>query len=223
MQNFIYLKTTNKPNMYKLIFYFLILMSLSACAYNTKKLPILGERTLVEKSVNGKKVIDTVFHKVGSFSFKDQEGKLITEKTVEGKVYIADFFFTACPTICPKVKKEMKRIHNKYKNTEDFLILSHSIDTKRDTVGRLAWYANKMNIQPGNWHLLTGKYEKMTSIAAQYLLSAMEDPSAQGGFDHSGSIALIDRKRQIRGFYDGTNPEKMNLLIKDIEILLNEK
>ena len=80
-----------------------------------------------------------------------------------------------------------------------------------------------MNIKPGNWHLLTGKYEKMTAMAAQYLLSAMEDPGAQGGFDHSGAIALIDRKRQIRGLYDGTDPKKVDELIKDIAILLKEK
>jgi protein SCO1/2 len=80
-----------------------------------------------------------------------------------------------------------------------------------------------MNIQAGNWHFLTGKYEKLTQMAAEYLLSAQEDPGAPGGFDHSGHIALIDRKRQIRGFYDGTDPEKVDLLIEDIAILLKEK
>jgi protein SCO1/2 len=203
--------------------YFMLLFSITACGYNSKKLPILGERTLIEKKEHGKKVIDTAFHTIGDFSFKNQEGKVITEKTIEGKVYIADFFFTACPTICPIVKKEMMRVYSKYRKTEDFVILSYSIDTKTDTVGRLAWYANRMNIKPGNWHLLTGKYEKMTAMAAQYLLSAMEDPGAQGGFDHSGAIALIDRKRQIRGLYDGTDPKKVDELIKDIAILLKEK
>jgi protein SCO1/2 len=183
----------------------------------------MGERTLIEKTVNGKKVIDTAFHTVGNFKFQNQEGKEITDKTVEGKVYVADFFFTACPSICPKVKSEMIRVYSKYRKNNDFLMLSYSIDPKRDTVGRLAWYANKLNIKQGNWHLLTGKYEKMTSMAAQYLLSAQEDPGAPGGFDHSGSIALIDRKRRIRGFYDGTDPKKVDLLIKDIAILLKEK
>lgn len=217
------MKILNKSNMPVILLCYLFLFCLSACSNNNKILPVLGERTLVEKNVEGKKVIDTVFHSIGNFSFKNHEGKVITEKTIEGKVYIADFFFTACPTICPVVKKEMMRINNKYQNNADFVILSHSIDSKRDTVGRLAWYANKMNIKSANWHLLTGKYEKMTSMAAQYLLSAMEDPGAQGGFDHSGSIALIDRKRQIRGFYDGTDPKKIDELISDIAILLKEK
>jgi protein SCO1/2 len=200
-----------------------VAICLLSCKDNTKKLPIMGERTLVEKTVDGKKVIDTLFHQIGNFKFQNQDGKEITEKTVEGKVYIADFFFTACPSICPKVKSEMLRVYSKYSKNEDFVMLSYSIDPKRDTVGRLAWYANRMNIKSGNWHLLTGKYEKMTKMAAQYLLSAQEDPSAPGGFDHSGYIALIDRKRQIRGFYDGTDPKKVDLLIKDIAILLKEK
>jgi len=209
--------------MLKYSIFILTAVCLVACNKNSKILPIMGERTLVEKTVNGKKVIDTAFHTVGNFKFQNQEGKEITDKTVEGKVYVADFFFTACPSICPKVKSEMIRVYSKYRKNNDFLMLSYSIDPKRDTVGRLAWYANKLNIKPGNWHLLTGKYEKMTSMAAQYLLSAQEDPGAPGGFDHSGSIALIDRKRRIRGFYDGTDPKKVDLLIKDIAILLKEK
>ena len=209
--------------MLKYSIFILTAVCLVACNKNSKILPIMGERTLIEKTVNGKKVIDTAFHTVGNFKFQNQEGKEITDKTVEGKVYVADFFFTACPSICPKVKSEMIRVYSKYRKNNDFLMLSYSIDPKRDTVGRLAWYANKLNIKQGNWHLLTGKYEKMTSMAAQYLLSAQEDPGAPGGFDHSGSIALIDRKRRIRGFYDGTDPKKVDLLIKDIAILLKEK
>ena len=209
--------------MYKYISASILAVLFLSCSEKTKILPIMGERTLVEKTVDEKKIIDTAFHKIGNFNFKNQAGKDITEKSVEGKVYIVDFFFTACPSICPKVKSQMLRVYNKYRKTDDFLILSYTIDPKRDTVGRLAWYANKMNIQAGNWHFLTGKYEKLTQMAAEYLLSAQEDPGAPGGFDHSGHIALIDRKRQIRGFYDGTDPEKVDLLIEDIAILLKEK
>jgi protein SCO1/2 len=199
-------------------------IALLSCNGNSgKKLPILGERQLVEKTVDGKKMIDTIFHKVGNFSYRDQEGKNITEKNVDGKVYVADFFFTSCPTICPTVKAQMKRVHSKYKKKENFMMLSYTIDPKRDTVGRLAWYANKLNIEPGNWHLLTGNYKSLTKTAAEYLLSAQEDPNSPGGFDHSGYIALIDRNRHIRGFYDGTDPKKVDQLIKDIAVLLNEK
>ena len=210
--------------MQKYILFVGTILTLLSCNGNSgKKLPILGERQLVEKTVNGKKMIDTIFHKVGNFSYLDQEGKNITEKNVDKKVYVADFFFTSCPTICPTVKAQMKRVHSKYKKKEDFMMLSYTIDPKRDTVGRLAWYANKLNINPGNWHLLTGNYKSLTKTAAEYLLSAQEDPNSPGGFDHSGYIALIDRNRHIRGFYDGTDPKKVDQLIKDIAVLLNEK
>jgi protein SCO1/2 len=210
--------------MQKYILFVGTIITLLSCNGNSgKKLPILGERQLVEKTVDGKKMIDTIFHKVGNFSYLDQEGKNITEKNVDKKVYVADFFFTSCPTICPTVKAQMKRVHSKYKKKEDFMMLSYTIDPKRDTVGRLAWYANKLNINPGNWHLLTGNYKSLTKTAAEYLLSAQEDPNSPGGFDHSGYIALIDRNRHIRGFYDGTDPKKVDQLIKDIAVLLNEK
>ncbi len=210
--------------MQKYILFVGTILTLLSCNGNSgKKLPILGERQLVEKTVDGKKMIDTIFHKVGNFSYLDQEGKNITEKNVDKKVYVADFFFTSCPTICPTVKAQMKRVHSKYKKKEDFMMLSYTIDPKRDTVGRLAWYANKLNINPGNWHLLTGNYKSLTKTAAEYLLSAQEDPNSPGGFDHSGYIALIDRNRHIRGFYDGTDPKKVDQLIKDIAVLLNEK
>ncbi len=210
--------------MQKYILLIASILTLIACDSNSgKKLPIVGERQLVEKNVDGKKIIDTVFHKVGNFSFLDQEGKNITEKNVEGKVYVADFFFTSCPTICPTVKAQMKRIHSKYKKKEDFLMLSYTIDPKRDTVDRLAWYAKKLNVEPGNWHFLTGSYKNLTKMAAEYLLSAQEDPNSPGGFEHSGYIALVDRNRHIRGFYDGTDPAKVDQLIKDIALLLKEK
>jgi protein SCO1/2 len=208
--------------MQKYLFFICAVIALVACGTETKKLPILGEKQLVEKKVDGKKVIDTVNHRVGRFSFHNQEGKEINEKTVAGKVYVADFFFTSCPSICPTVKAQMKRIHAKYKSNKDFLMLSYTIDPKRDTVERLEWYAKKLNIEPGNWHFLTGKYKDLTKMAAEYLLSAQEDPNSPGGFDHSGYIALIDRQRQIRGFYDGTDPKKVDELIRDIAILMKE-
>ena len=116
----------------------------------------------------------------------------------------------------------MKRVYQTYKDQEDVLILSHSIDYRYDTVGRLAWYADKFGIEAKKWHLLHGSYEDMLRMSYAYLLTALEDKEAPGGFDHSGSIALLDRKRRIRGFYDGTDADKMDDLIRDIAILLNE-
>jgi protein SCO1/2 len=201
----------------------ILLLLLSVACTPDKKLPIAGEKTVVQRMVDGKPVYDTLDHQVPDFKFYNQEGTEVTEALVAGKVYVADFFFTSCPTICPRVKANMKKIYDKYKHKKDFLMLSHSIDTKHDTIARLAWYAQKMNVGTPCWHFLTGKYKDMTKMALGYLLSAMEDKDAPGGFDHSGAIALIDRNRHIRGFYDGNDPEKVEELIKDIAILLREK
>ena len=201
------------------------LLSLYACNSEQKTLPVLGEKKLIEKTIDGKKVIDTINHQIGSFSFKNQLGNIINEKTVDGKVYVADFFFTSCPTICPAVKGQMKKIYDKFKNKKDFLMLSYSIDPKRDTIGRLAWYAKKLNVDlAGNWHFLTGKTDDVYSLAQKdYISHAEENPEEPGGYGHSVYILLVDRKRQIRGVYDGTDPKKVEELIRDIPRLLNEK
>jgi protein SCO1/2 len=204
-----------------LLFLFLLL----SCNSPTKKLPVLGEKKIVEKTVDGKKIIDTVNHRIGSFSFKNQLGNIINEKTVDGKVYVADFFFTSCPTICPAVKKQMKKIYDKFKDNKDFMMLSYSIDPKRDTVGRLAWYAKKLNVDlAGNWHFLTGKQDDVYKLAQKdYISHAEENPEEPGGFGHSVYILLVDRKRQIRAVYDGTDPKKVEELMKDISVLISEK
>jgi protein SCO1/2 len=177
-----------------------------------KPLPILGEPGP-----------DGSPHQVKQdFSLVNQNGQTITGETVKGKVYVADFFFTHCPTICPKVKKEMKRIFDHYKGNPNFVMLSHSIDAKRDTVGRLAFYAQKLGIEAPTWHLLHGEYEIMEGLAGRYLLAAKADETAPGGFDHSGAFALVDQKGHIRGLYDGRDPEKVQQAIGDIQRLLDE-
>ncbi|BDS10327.1 SCO family protein [Aureispira anguillae] len=197
-----------------------------ACApssENASGLPVIGFKTLVEKEVNGKKVVDSVDHVIPAFSFVNQDSNEITEATVKNKIYLVDFFFTSCPTICPKVKKNMKKVYEVYKDRPDFLILSHSIDTKYDTVGRLAWYANKFHINSNTWHLLTGNKEDIYKMSYQYYITALEAEDAPGGFDHSGAVALLDRKRRIRGMYDGTDPDRMDELIRDIQLLMDKE
>lgn len=204
----------------------LITFTLTSCVQeneNASGLPVLGVTLPVEKEVNGKMVVDSIEHTIPPFSFVDQDSSIITEKTIEGKVYLADFFFTSCFTICPKVKKNMKKAYEAFKGRPDFAILSHSIDTRHDTVGRLAWYANKFDINSDTWHLLTGDKEAIYKIAYDYYVTALEAPDAPGGFDHSGAVVLVDKKRRIRGMYDGTDPERMDQLVKDIQLLLDKE
>jgi protein SCO1/2 len=201
----------------------IIFASILSCGGKSKKLPVMGQKTVVQRMEDGKAVYDSLDHKIPPFKFYNQEGKEITNETVAGKIYLADFFFTSCPTICPRVKANMMKVYDKYKDREDFLILSHSIDVKHDTIERLAWYANKMHIDVSTWHLLTGKKKEIYKIALAYLQTALESDDAPGGFDHSGYVNLIDREGRIRGMYDGTDPEKMDELIRDIAILYREQ
>lgn len=163
---------------------------------------------------------DTTFHTIRNFSFVDQDSQVVNNATFAGKAYVADFFFTSCPTICPKVKQQMLRIYDRYENDDRLLLLSHTIDVKRDTVGRLKEYADGLNVKTNKWHFVTGSKDEIYDIAEDYLSIAREDPDAPGGFDHSGWVILIDKNGHIRSFANGTSPEKMDELMEDIDWLL---
>lgn len=138
------------------------------------------------------------------------------------KIYVADFFFTSCPTICPIMKTQMLRIYEKYKDDERIVLLSHSIDPEHDTVEVLRDYGGRLGIEADRWHLVTGNKEEIYKTARLYGLAAMEDKNAPGGFIHSGSFTLVDRQGRIRGYYRGTEEEAVDRLIDDIAWLLNE-
>lgn len=187
-------------------------------------LPILGNKHVEEVTKNGETVQDTVYHKIADFSFTNQEGKTISNEYVDGKVYIADFFFTTCPTICPIMKKEMLRVYEKYKDNPDFKILSHSIDPSYDTQEVLHDYAEKLGIEDDNtWNFLTGDPQKIYEIGqTSYLTTAMEDQDEPGGFLHSGAFVLVDQNGHIRGVYDGTKTDQVDRLINDIPRILEK-
>jgi len=161
---------------------------------------------------------DTVYHQIASFSFLNQEGKAITNDEVEGKVYVADFFFTSCPTICPIMKKQMLRVYDEFHEEPDFKILSHSIDPAHDTVALLKDYAERLGVEDAStWHFLTGDREKIFEIGqTSYLTTAMEDKNQPGGLLHSGAFVLVDQQGHIRGVYDGTKEDQVDKLIADI-------
>ncbi|MFZ4543995.1 MAG: SCO family protein [Saprospiraceae bacterium] len=186
-----------------------------SCGLDEKKLPILGERDFV----NG----DTIYATIPAFQFVNQDSAIINNGTYKGKIYIVDFFFTHCPTICPKVKKNMLRIYDRYKSNDKVLQLSHTIDPTRDTIGRLKEYASKLNIDSKKWSLVTGDKFKIYEIANRYFAVAKEDPDAPGGFDHSGNIILVDSKGRVRAFADGTDADAVNKFMLDIDLLLKEE
>jgi protein SCO1/2 len=209
---------------YYLGFLILAVLVLNACQTKSanKSLPILGNSHIEEVNVNGERIKDTIYHTIADFSFSNQEGKLVTKADVLGKVYVADFFFTSCPTICPVMKKQMLRVFEAYKNEPDFMILSHTIDPEYDTVALLKDYSLRLGIEDAKtWNFLTGDQEKIFEIGqTSYLTTAMNDKNEPGGYLHSGAFVLIDQKGRIRGVYDGTKETQVNVLIKDIPKLL---
>lgn len=189
---------------------------------NSFELPVLGRPEIVEKEVNGEVVYDTIPHKIRDFSFVNQDSSIVTNETFEDKIYVADFFFTSCPTICPTMKQQMLRVYNKYKDHSEVAILSHTIDPEYDTVALLKDYAERLGVTSDTWHFVTGDRDEIYDIAEEsYLSIANEDETAPGGFVHSGAFILIDKEGRIRGVYDGTIPEQVDILIKDIQRLLN--
>lgn len=177
-------------------------------------LPIYGQVEIIEG--------DTTFHHIRDFEFINQDSQKITNQTFQDKIYVADFFFTSCPTICPKVKQQMLRIQERFAEENQLLLLSHSIDTRRDSVPVLKRYANKLNIQSDKWHLVTGPKKEIYDIAADYFSIAKEDDNAPGGYDHSGYIILIDKNRHIRAYCDGTDPQQVDKFMVNIKLLLDE-
>jgi protein SCO1/2 len=180
------------------------------------ELPILGER-YVEGG-------DTVYHRIADFAFVNQVGDTITNDEVAGKVYVADFFFTSCPTICPIMKKEMLRVYEQFHDNPNFKILSHSIDPTYDTQPVLEDYAEKLGIEDAStWNFLTGDQEKIFEIAqTSYITTAMSDQDEPGGFVHTGAFLLVDGNGRIRGAYDGTKKDQVDRLIADIPKILEK-
>ncbi|GAB3517071.1 SCO family protein [Emticicia fontis] len=185
-------------------------------ACQPKKLPILGERDFVDG--------DSVYHTIPDFQFIDQDSNAVTNKTYENKIYVADFFFTTCPTICPVMKTQLLRIYDKYKDNSEVGILSHTIDPRHDSVAVLRAYAKRLGVTGNFWHFVTGEREKIYEIGQRdYLVTAGEDSTAPGGIIHSGAFLLIDKKRRVRGQYDGTKEDQVSRLLKDMDILLKEE
>ena len=206
--------------MKKLLLLPLIALAISCGAPSEKtseiaELPILGERYVDDNQ-------DTVYHSIADFAFVNQVGDTIRKEDMAGKIYVADFFFTTCPTICPVMKKEMLRVYEQFKGDPNFRILSHSIDPSHDTQAVLKDYAEKLGVpDAATWNFLTGDQEKIFEIGqTSYLTTTMADDMEPGGFLHSGAFLLVDQQGRIRGVYDGTKTEQVDRLLADIPKLL---
>ena len=206
----------NYPKYLRYLSLIILLPLLYSSCQEKETLPILGRRT-VEQG-------DTVYHTIGDYSLVNQEGKEITPQTFNDKIYVADFFFTSCPTICPTMKTQMLRVHEKFKEHPEVAILSHSIDPKHDSVAVLKEYAQNLGIEDDlKWHFVTGDQAEIYRLGqSDYMVTAGVDQNAPGGYIHSGAFLLVDREKRIRGVYDGTIAEDVDRLMQDIELLLDE-
>jgi protein SCO1 len=166
---------------------------------------------------------DTIFHVVPDIQLIDQDSNTIKLSERDEKVYLADFFFTSCPSICPKVTKQMLRLYEKYKDDDRVLLISHTIDQRHDSVSVLNRYAKNLGVNTEKWKFVTGEKDSIFHLADEYFVSVVEDPSAPKGFDHSGRIILLDNNRHVRGFAEGTDPESVTAFFKVVDRLLNEE
>lgn len=163
-------------------------------------------------------------HKIQSFDFTNQYGESITEKTVEGKIFIADYFFTTCQSICPKMSTQMERVQEAFKNDPEVLILSHTVAPEEDSIESLAVYAAEHHAIKNKWHFLTGSKKALYKQARRsYLLDEEEGNGDEDDFIHTDKFALIDWNMQIRGYYSGIDSTEVNKLINDIKTLEAEK
>jgi len=179
-------------------------------------LPILGP----VRTENGK----TIHHTIPAFGYRNQDSTLVTNQTLKGKIYIADFFYSYCPTICPIVKKESMRVYEKFKDNPDVVFVSFTLDPKHDNVSYLKDYAATLEATSPKWHFLTGDKTETYQLAQKgFMVTALEDKNEPDGIVHSGSLILVDRQGRIRGFYDGTKSEAVTNLMHDIPVLLQEK
>ena len=199
-----------------------VLLLLASCQ-STDRLPVLGQKELITRTVNGKTVTDSVEHSIPDFQFVSQDGDIVSAQTMAGKIYVADFFFTTCPTICPKMKTQLKRVYDRFKGNPNVMLLSHTIDPTHDSVAVLREFALSLGVEGKQWLFVTGDKEKIYDIGQNsYMVSAAEDASAPGGVVHSGAFILVDTKKHIRGIYDGTTAEGVDKLMADMDKVLAE-
>ena len=182
-------------------------------------LPIYQPAEVNEKLVDSSIIHVSKYHKISDFILTNQNGKEITQADYKDKIYVADFFFTTCQDICPLMTKNMYELQEELKNDNEILLLSHTVIPEVDTVKRLKEYAIENNVDDSKWNLVTGDKKQIYELARKSYLAVEDSNFNEFDMIHTENFMLIDKEKQIRGFYDGTNSEEINRLLKDIEIL----
>ena len=194
---------------------------------NRDVLPVINPIDVREEMVDPELLRIGQGHTIGNFSFQNQENKTITQKDIEGKVFVAEYFFTTCQSICPIMNDQMQRVQQAYKRNSKVKILSFTVDPEVDTVDQMKRYSQKQKAISGKWHFLTGKKEELYSLARKSFFvlkpaEAQNQGDAGSDFIHTNNFVLVDQQKRIRGYYDGTSEKEVSQLIKDISRLLEE-
>ena len=200
----------------------LILFSCKSKPTTQKVLPYVGNFDIEYRMVDGVEVADTVYPKIIDFAYLNQDSIMIKSSSMKGKIWIAEFFFTSCPTICPTMTKQMIRLNNDTKDIENYLqFMSFSINPKNDTPSELRKYIVKNKITAKNWQFFTGNEVATHDLGINYFqIFAGQDAESEGGYAHSGAFTLVDREGYVRGVYLGTDPNEVNRLEIDLRKLL---
>lgn len=206
-----------------LLFPSILYIILATGKQNFIHLQYFGPKEVVYKKINGKTKPDTSYFTVPPFNFINQSGKIITEQDYKNRIYVADFFFTSCKSICPKMATQLFEVQEKFKDYDSVLILSHTVNPEKDSVSVLAQYAEKVHANSKKWNLVTGDKTKIYDIARNgYFVTAMKGDGGPDDFIHTETFILIDKEKHIRGIYDGTSTKDVNRLIDEIKVLLAE-
>lgn len=201
----------------------ILIICIVGCKGKPEKLPYL-QMEVTENVVDGKIRLDTTFRTIPDFRLYNQDSTVVTLKDFDNAIYVADFFFTSCPTICPIMHRNLLKIYKKYEGNPEVKFASHTIDVKYDVPSKMKKYAKKLGVNGTQWEYLWGTRDQIYALAERnYLVFAEENTKAPGGFVHQGYLILVDKQKRIRGAYDGTVDEEVKKLMDDMEILLKEK
>ncbi|MFT6745697.1 MAG: protein SCO1/2 [Glaciecola sp.] len=184
--------------------------------HSPESLPIYGNRDFDSAG-------DTIFHTIPDFEFTNQFDKKVNQDSYKGKIYIADFFFTTCPGICPIMTDELFRVQKELqKLPNDILILSHTVDPESDSTAALLAYGKSKGADFTSWNFVTGSKRKLYRMAESYLVVANHNPGEEMEFVHSDKLVLIDKQGRIRGLYSGIETREVDQLIADVKLLIKE-
>lgn len=185
-----------------------------------KRLPIYQPSMVNPELVDSTLVYVKKYHTIADFELVNQNGDTITQETYAGKIYIADFFFTTCPTICPVMTANMADIQESIRDDDEVMLLSHSVTPEIDSVPQLKKYALEKGVIDSKWNLVTGSKKQIYELARKSYLAVLTDGDG-GPYDmiHTENFILVDKERRIRGFFDGTNPDEIAQLLEDLKVL----